>query len=110
MNETCAFVTTVVFMYWMKNHFVPRKESGNVLDCAAENGIIQLSSRRHNMLFSAPNPAFLQAIDILAVSRENLDTHSNPCRKITRLQFGRLFTAAWNQAGTVRNGSAGFSA
>jgi hypothetical protein len=35
--------------------------------------------------------------------------HNNPGQKITRLQFGKL-TAAWNQAATVGNGSAGFSA
>jgi hypothetical protein len=36
--------------------------------------------------------------------------HSNSGRKITRLQFGKLLSTAWNQAATVGNGSAGFSA
>jgi hypothetical protein len=36
--------------------------------------------------------------------------HSNPGWKATRLQFGKLLTAAWNQAATIGNGSTGFSA
>ena len=36
--------------------------------------------------------------------------YSNTVHKTKRLHLGRLLTAAWNQAATVGNGSAGFSA
>jgi hypothetical protein len=85
MNETSVYVTTVVFMDRLKNHFTPRKESGNVLlildghrshcsdvnvlDFAAENGITLLSSKSNNALLAASRQIFLQAIeDILAAS------------------------------------------
>lgn len=111
MNETSACVTTVVFMYWLKNHFVPRKESGNVLDFAAENDIIQLFFRSDTTHYLHPLfRSLFKPLTTFWQQAMNSWIRSNPSLKITRLQFGRLLTVAWNQAATAGNGSAGFSA
>lgn len=53
---------------------------------------------------------FFKPLTIFWQQAVNNWIHSNPGRKITRLQFGRLLTVAWNQAPTAGNGSAGSSA
>jgi len=63
MTETSAYVTTVMFMDWLRSHFVSREESGsvlpkldghtshclevNVLDFATENDVILLCLPSH---------------------------------------------------------------
>jgi hypothetical protein len=63
MKETSAYVTTVVFMGWLRSHFTSRKESGSVLlkldghwshcseinvpDFATENDVILLCLPGH---------------------------------------------------------------
>jgi len=110
-NETSVCLKTVVFMYWLKNYFVPRKEPVNVLDFAAENDIIQLclpSDTTHYLL--PPFRSFFKPLTTFWQQAVNNWIHRNPSRKITRLQFGRLLTVSWNQAATAGNGSAGFPA
>ena len=92
MNETSACVTTVVFMYWLKNHFVPRKEPGNVLDFASENDIIQLCVPSDTAQYLRPPfRSFFKPLTTFWQQAVNNWIHRSPSRKITRLQFGRLF-------------------
>ena len=53
---------------------------------------------------------FLKPLNTFWQQPKNNWIHSNPGRKATRLQFGKLLIAAWNQAAIVGNGTAGFSA
>ena len=98
-------------MDWLKNQFVPRRESGNVLDFAVENDIIHLCLPSDTTRYLQPLfRSFFKPLTTFWQQAVNNWIHSNRSRKITRLQFGGLLTAAWNQAAAVGNDSAGFSA
>lgn len=111
MNESFACVATVVLMYWLKNNFVPRREPANVLDFAAENDTIQLCLLSDTTHYLRPLFwSFFKPLTTFWQQAVNNWLQRNPSRKITRLHFGGLLTVAWNQAETVGNDSAGFSA
>jgi hypothetical protein len=127
MNETSAYVTAVLFMDSLKNYFVPRKESGNVLlmldgqrsqrsevnvlVIASENDIILLCLPRHTTHYlHTIHWSFFQALKTFWQETVNNWIYSNTVRKTKRIQFGTLLTAVWNHPATVGNGSAGFSA
>jgi hypothetical protein len=127
MNETSAYVNPAVFLDWLKNHFIPRKEQGkvllildghrshcsdvNVLDFAAENNVIILCLPGHTTHYLQPlDRSFFKPLKIFWQQALKNSIHSNPGRKITRLQSGKFLSTAWYQAAKVGNGSAGFSA
>jgi hypothetical protein len=74
MNETSAYVNTAIFLGWLKNNFIPRKEPGkvllilgghrshcsdvNILDFAAENDVIILCLPSHTMHYLQPLDRF----------------------------------------------------
>ncbi|GFR29778.1 hypothetical protein TNCT_2031 [Trichonephila clavata] len=67
MNETCAYINSNVFMKFQKDHFIPRKEPGEVflildshashcsdvavVGLAVENDVILFSSKPHHPVF-----------------------------------------------------------
>ncbi|GFR28801.1 jerky protein homolog-like [Trichonephila clavata] len=86
MNETSTYINSDVFMNFLKNHFIPRKEHGKVLILDGH----------------VSNSSDVAVLDLAA--------EKDPNRKVSRLQFGSLLNAAWSKAATVRNGTYGFSA
>jgi len=82
----------------------------NVLVFAAENDIILLCLRRHTTHYlQTLDQTFVQPLKTFWQQTVNNWICSNTVRKTKRLQFSTLSTAAWNQAATVGNRSAGFS-
>jgi hypothetical protein len=108
MNETCAYVTTIVFMDWLRSHFIPRKESGsfllkldghrshcsevNVLEFATENDVILLCLPSHRMHHLQPlNRFFLKPLKTFWQQAVNNWTHSNTGRSYTSFRTFALF-------------------
>lgn len=124
-GETTAYANCQLFLRWLKNHFVPRKQNGkvllildchsshcsdiDVLDFAAENDIILLCLPSHatNYLqplsesFIIPLKTYWQTVVANYIS-------GYPGRRLTGCQLGSLLSSAWNFAATIRNSTWGF--
>lgn len=107
MGETSAYVNTQLFLRWLKNHFVPRKESGpvvlildghsshcsdvSVLDYAAQNDIILLCLPSHTIQYLQPlDRSFFKPLKSSWQRAVTNWVHSNPGKRLSRYDFGSL--------------------
>lgn len=127
MNEKSAYISTNLFLNWLKTHFMPRKPNGKVLlildghsthcnsvemlEYADECGIILLCLPSHTTQFLQPlDRAFFKSLKSYFAKACNLFIKTNPTRKINRMIFGKLLSDAWSKAATVENGVSSFRA
>lgn len=126
MNQKSAYVNSDIFLLWLKDHFLPRKGVGKALlivdghtsHCSAE--VLQLAERNDIILLCLPSHTthYLQPLDRGVFKSLKsafnkacyLFMKTNPSRKITRLQFGRLLAEAWTKAATNDNAVSSFRA
>lgn len=126
MNQKSAYVNSDIFLLWLKDHFLPRKGVGKALlivdghtsHCSAE--VLELAERNDIILLCLPSHTthYLQPLDRGVFkslkSAFNKACHlfmkTNPSRKITRLQFGKLLAEAWTKAATNDNAVSSFRA
>ncbi|CAH1961310.1 unnamed protein product [Acanthoscelides obtectus] len=125
MSQKSAYVTTDIFLLWLRNHFAPRKPEGTVvlildghsshcssvdtLEFAEENNIILLCLPSHTTHYLQPlDRAFFKALKSYYYNACNSYIKMNPNRKISRLVFGGLLSKAWVQASTTDNAISGF--
>ncbi|XP_018359931.1 PREDICTED: uncharacterized protein LOC108759131 isoform X2 [Trachymyrmex cornetzi] len=127
MGETSAYVNCQLFLAWLKDHFIPRKQNGkvllildghtshcsdiNVLDFAAKNDIILLCLPSHTTHYLQPlDRSFFKPLKTYWQRVVTNWIISHPGQRLTRYQFGDLLCNAWNLATTVSNGTSGFKA
>ncbi|XP_063221784.1 uncharacterized protein LOC134530668 [Bacillus rossius redtenbacheri] len=127
MSEKSAYVNTVIFFNWLKNHFFPRKPAGKVLlimdghsshcnsvevlEFADENDIILLCLPSHTTHYLQPlDRAVFKSLKHHFYTACSKWLTNHPNRKITRIQFGELLSETWGKAATPENAIAGFRA
>jgi hypothetical protein len=127
MNQKSAYISTSLFLTWLKTHFLPRKPAGKVilildghwthcnsvemLEFADEHDIILLCLPSHTTQFLQPlDRAFFKSLKSSFGKACNSFIKANPTRKITRLQFGHLLADAWSSSATVHNAVSSFRA
>ncbi|XP_035432885.2 uncharacterized protein LOC118264478 [Spodoptera frugiperda] len=127
MSKKSAYITSAIFLEWLKIHFVPRKPPGKVLllldghsthcnsvemlEYANENEIILLSMPSHTSHFLQPlDRAVFKSLKSHFYEQCRLWINQNPGRRITRLSFGSLLNKAWGKAATAENAISGFRA
>jgi hypothetical protein len=127
MNQKSAYISTSLFITWLKTHFLPRKPAGKVilildghsthcnsvemLEFADEHDIILLCLPSHTTQFLQPlDRAFFKSLKSSFGKACNNFIKANPTRKITWLQFGHLLADAWSSSATVHNAVSSFRA
>ncbi|XP_030762226.1 uncharacterized protein LOC115887043 [Sitophilus oryzae] len=128
MNEKSAYINAVIRnKKWLEEHFLPRKPAGTaliildghtshtnsveVLEFCEANEIILLCLPSHTTHFLQPlDRSFFKSLKSHYYSECNRFMKTNPSRKITRYQFGKLLGEAWNKSATVQNAISGFKA
>lgn len=127
MSEKSAYVNTAIFKDWFESHFMPRKPSGtvllivdghtshtnsvDVLEFCEKNKIILLCLPSHTTHYLQPlDRSFFKSLKSNYYAACNNFLKTNPSRKLTRLQFGKLLGYAWGKSATVENGLSAFRA
>lgn len=127
MNEISAYVTSAIFLKWLQNMFVPRKDPGkvllildghsshvsdpDVLDYAAKNDVILMCLPSHTTHYLQPlDRSFFKPLKTYWRDACGSWMRNNADRKLTRYQFPSLINTAWSKAATVQNGVSGFKA
>lgn len=125
MSEKSAYITSAIFLQWLKTHFVPRKLAGKVLllldghsthcnsvemlEYANQNNIILLSMPSHTSHYLQPlDRSVFKSLKTHFYEQCRLWLKQNPSRRITRLSFGTLLNKAWGKAASAENAIAGF--
>ncbi|CAG5055608.1 unnamed protein product [Parnassius apollo] len=127
MSPKSAYITSDLFIEWLKTHFVPRKPAGRVLllldghsthcnsvemlEYAKDNDITLLSIPSHTSHYLQPlDRTVFKSLKTHFYEQCRLWLKQNPGRRITRLSFGRLLNKAWVKAASAENAIAGFKA
>lgn len=127
MSEKSAYITSAIFLEWLKIHFIPRKPPGKVLllldghsthcnsvemlEYANENQIIMLSMPSHTSHYLQPlDRAVFKSLKFNFYEQCRLWINQNTGRRITRLTFGTLLNKAWGKAASAENAISGFKA
>ncbi|CAK1595578.1 unnamed protein product [Parnassius mnemosyne] len=127
MSPKSAYITSDLFIEWLKTHFVPRKPAGRVLllldghsthcnsvemlEYANDNDINLLSMPSHTSHYLQPlDRTVFKSLKTHFYEQCRLWLKQNPGRRITRLSFGRLLNKAWGKAASAENAIAGFKA
>lgn len=107
--------------------FLPRKPQGKcvlildghsshcsnveMLEFAEENEIILICLLSHTTHFLQPlDRTFFKSLKCFYYDECNKFITTNPSRKLSRLQFGKILASAWNKSASVSNATSGFSA
>jgi hypothetical protein len=127
MSQKSAYITSEIFLEWLKTHFVPRKPAGKVvllldghsthcnsvemLEYANENDIILISMPSHTSHYLQPlDRSVFKSLKTHFYEQCRLWLIQNPGRRITRLSFGALLNKAWGKAASAENAISGFRA
>lgn len=127
MSEKSAYITSALFLEWLKTHFVPRKPPGKVLllldghathcnsvemlEYAVANDVILLSIPSHTSHYLQPlDRSVFKSLKCHFYEQCRLWMKQNPSRRITRLSFGMLLNNAWVKVASAENAIAGFKA
>ncbi|XP_072392507.1 uncharacterized protein [Diabrotica undecimpunctata] len=121
MSQKSSYVTSEIFLHWLKSHFQPRKSAGKVLLLldghtshtsslevlvyTEQEGIILMSIPPHTSHWLQPlDRSFFKSLKSYFYGACNYFITNNPSRKINRLQFEKLLNSAWTKATGVQNG------
>ena len=127
MSQKSAYITSEIFLEWLKTHFVPRKPAGKVvllldghathcnsvemLEYANQNEIILISMPSHTSHYLQPlDRSVFKSLKNHFYEQCRLWLKQNPGRRITRLSFGALLDKAWGKAASAENAISGFRA
>lgn len=127
MSKKSAYVNSEIFFTWLKEQFVPRKPAGKVLllldghsshcsniemlEYASQNGVILFCLPSHSTQFLQPlDRGFFRSLKGFYYEACDLFLRANPGRRITRLQFGKLLSTAWEKSATIKNAVSSFKA
>lgn len=127
MSQKSAYITSEIFLEWMKSHFLPRKPDGKVLllldghsthcnsvkmlEFANDNDIILLSMPSHTSHYLQPlDVAVFKSLKTYFYESCRLWMKQHPGRRLTRQQFGFLLNQAWGKSATNGNAISGFRA
>lgn len=127
MSQKSAYITSDIFLEWMKSHFLPRKPDGKVLllldghsthcnsvkmlEFANDNDIILLSMPSHTSHYLQPlDVAVFKSLKTFFYESCRLWMKQHPGRRLTRQQFGFLLNQAWGKSATSGNAISGFRA
>lgn len=127
MSPKSAYITSDIFLQWLKTHFVPRKPTGKVvilldghsthcnsvemLEYANQNEIILISMPSHTSHYLQPlDRSVFKSLKYHFYEQCRLWLNQNPGRRITRLSFGTLLNKAWGKAASAENAISGFKA
>ncbi|XP_068081804.1 uncharacterized protein [Anabrus simplex] len=127
MNEKSGYVTSDIFMSWLKDHFIPRKQQGKVvlfldghashctdpdmLDLAARNDVIMICLPPHSTHFLQPlDRCVFKSLKQAFYKAMRNWTLSHPGRKVSRAQFPIFLTEAWKKAAVPSTAQSGFEA
>lgn len=127
MSQKSAYITTALFLEWLKTHFVPRKPHGKVLllldghsthcnsvemlEYAVENDIILVSMPSHTSHYLQPlDRSVFKSLKTHFYEQVRIWLKQNVGRQVTRLTFGKLLNSAWGKSASAENAIAGFRA
>lgn len=127
MSVKSAYITSTIFLEWLKTHFVPRKPAGKVvllldghsthcnsvemLEYANENDIVLISMPSHTSHYLQPlDRSVFKSLKNYFYEQCRLWLKQNPSRRISRLSFGALLCKAWGKAAAAENAISGFRA
>ncbi|XP_045773169.1 MFS-type transporter clz9-like [Maniola jurtina] len=127
MSPKSSYITSDLFLEWMKSHFLPRKPAGKVLllldghsthcnsvkmlQFANDNDIIMLSMPSHTSHYLQPlDVAVFKSLKTYFYESCRLWMKQHPGRRLTRHQFGSLLNQAWGKSATSDNATSGFRA
>lgn len=127
MNQKSSYITSVLFLRWLKEHFVPKKPPGrtvlildghsshrnslDMIDYAEENEITLICLPSHTTQALQPlDRSFFKSLkhNLKRESRQWILNH--PSRRITRLQSGEIIGKAFGKSASVEIGLSGFRA
>lgn len=125
MRKKSAYIDEYIFMDWLENHFIPRKNAGkclllldghgshinspDILQKAVDNDISILCLPSHTTHYLQPlDRSFFKPLKAYwaDVCNNWMLSHTS----IERHHFGVLLKSAWSRAATVENGVSGFRA
>ncbi|XP_072384585.1 uncharacterized protein [Diabrotica undecimpunctata] len=127
MSQKSSYVTSEIFLCWLRSHFEPGKLGWKVLLLldghtlhtsllevlvyTEQEGIILMSIPPHtsHWLQHLDRP-FFKSLKSYFYSACNYFITNNPSRKTNHLQFGKLLNSAWTKAAGVQNSVSGFQA
>lgn len=127
MSEKSAYITTDIFLQWLKTIFFPRKPDGKVLllldghashcssvavlDFCIQNDIILLCLPSHTTHYLQPlDRAVFKSLKTYFYEAASNYLKNNPGRKINRLNFGKLLDYAWGKTANHHLASKAFKA
>lgn len=127
MNKKSSYISTELFLQWLKTQFIPHKPLGKVmlildghsthcksievLETAIENDIILLCLPSHCTQALQPlDRSFFGPLKAYYRQEATSWMRNHPNRNITRLQAGQLIGKAWQKAATVGTAVSGFEA
>lgn len=127
MSEKSAYINSVIFSDWLRQHFLPRKPAGKfvlildghsshcnsvqLLEFAKANDIILICLPSHTTHFLQPlDRAVFKSVKSYFYSAAQKWLKNHPTRKITRLQFGQLLNECWGKSATPENAVSAFKA
>lgn len=127
MNQKSAYISSDLFLQWLREHFIPRKSSGRVLllldghsshtcdpdllEMAESHEVSLLCFPSHTTSILQPlDRGFCKAFKSYYKSGCNTFMRINKNRRITRFDVGKLIGDAWKISATVQTGTSMFHA
>lgn len=127
MNKKSSYISSELFLKWLQEHFVPKKPPGptilildghashrnsfDMLDFAEKNEVILICLPSHTTQALQPlDRAFFAPLKHFLRKEARQWMVTNPGRRITRLQVGKIIGAAWGKAASVETGVSAFRA
>lgn len=125
MNRKSSFINSEIFLYWLKEHFIPRKPAGKtllimdghsshcsdveMLELANQNDIILLCLPSHCTQALQPlDKSFFGPLKIYWNQEAKTWMLNHPSRNLSRYQVGQILGKAWMRAATAANAISGF--
>jgi hypothetical protein len=124
-NAKSGYVNTAIFMQWLREHFIPRKQQGKVmllldshtshctdpdmLDLAQENDVVKVCLPPHSTHYLQPlDQCFFKSLKYFSCKVMCIWIQSHSGRKIARTHFAPFLKEAWQKAAAQPNAHSGF--
>lgn len=125
MNKKSSFINSEIFLYWLREHFIPRKPAGKtllimdghssycsdveMLELANQNDIVLLCLPSHCTQALQPlDKFFFGPLKIYWNQEAKTWMLNNLSRNFSRYQVGKILGKAWMRAATAANAISGF--
>lgn len=125
MNKKSSFINSQIFLYWLKEHFIPRKPAGKTIlimdghsSHCSDVEMLELAERHDLILLCLPShctqaiqpldKSFFGPLKIYWNQEAKTWMLNHPSRNLSRYQVGEILGKAWMRAATPANAISGF--